>query len=247
MPPSLAEFQEAFGRSLNTGAPLGEGRNALTRAITIHRNTAMRAAQDALAANYPVVQALFGETAFEGCAATFVAAEPPRESRLNSYGAGFPRFLETYRPAMTVPYFSEVARLERLHNEALFARDAEALSGVAAAARMGLEQKLSLHPATRYTSFQSPTVSIWSAHKQGTPLDDILWRPEMALVTRPGAEVLVHILPKGAREFLDACAQGRPIAEAALAANNAGADLVDVFRLLIEAGAFQSDSNGRRT
>lgn len=247
MPPSLAEFQETFGRSMVAGTPLGEGRNPLTRAMMVHRNTSVRAAQDALAANYPVVQALFGETAFQGCAATFVAAEPPREARLNSYGGGFAKFLETYTPAMTAPYISEVARLERLYNEALFARDAQVLNGVEAAAQLRLDHKLSLHPAIRYATFQSPAVSIWRAHREGTALEDILWRSEAVLVTRPGAVVLVQTLPQGAKEFLDACAQDQSIAEAALIANNAGADIANVFRLLIEAGTFLSEPNGNLT
>ena len=61
------QFQAAFAGLL---AGRGEaGDPALARAVAVHRNTAAKAAQDALAANYPVLRALFGEAPFDACAA----------------------------------------------------------------------------------------------------------------------------------------------------------------------------------
>jgi hypothetical protein len=50
--------------------------------------------------------------------------------------------------------------------------------------------------------------------------------------------VLVRPLPVGGLEFLDACAARAPITEAAQRAWESGGDLTNLFRLLIEVGAF---------
>lgn len=71
-----ADFQQSFGAAL-AGAENGWLADPdIARALTIHRNTSARAAQDALADNYPVVHALVGEEAFMACAAAFVLTHP---------------------------------------------------------------------------------------------------------------------------------------------------------------------------
>ena len=86
--PDPAAFQQAFGAMLaGRGGAVADP--ALARALVIHRNTAAKAAQDAVAANFPVVRALVGEEAFTGCAAAFVDAAPPATPRLCVYGDGY--------------------------------------------------------------------------------------------------------------------------------------------------------------
>ena len=237
----LARFQQAFGAALaGQGATPVAGGSALARALAIHRNTSAKAAQDALAANYPVVRALFGDDAFSACAGAFVSAEPPREPRLNAYGAGFPAFLQDYAPAAELSYVPDVAALERLHVEALFAADATSLDGLALGAALDPEAVLRLHPATRFTAFPSPAVGIWLAHRDGdeAALGEIVWRPEAVLVTRPGLDVRVERINAPAVAFLSACASGQTLGVAATAAAEAGSDLPTMFAMLITAGAF---------
>ncbi len=235
--PSLADFQRSFGTALadrSGAAPEA----ALARALTVHRNTSAKAAQDALAANYPVVRALFGEEPFAACALSFIILSPPREARLNAYGAGFDSFLASYAPTMSAPYMPDVARLERLCTEALFAADAPALDGAQVA--LDPEAALRLHPAVRFAAFASPALSIWQAHHDddSVALAGLEWAPEAALVSRPGGEVQVHRLAIGGLAFLEACADGRPLGSAAAAAAQVGGDLVTLFSALISAGAF---------
>lgn len=233
----LRTFQATFGGWL--ADPARSGREGeLARALTVHRNTSSKAAQDALAANYPHVRALMGEAAFAACAAAHAAAAPPREARLNAFGAGFPGFLADYGPAAELPYLADVAALERLCTEALFSADAPALEG--GQAPLDPVAVLRLHPATRFAAFATPAVAIWLAHDAGD--DDALaaldWRPQAALVTRPRAAVRVTPLAPGGVPFLEACAEGAPLAAAAAAAVAAGADLASLFSNLIQAGAF---------
>ena len=234
-----ATFQRAFGAALADGEMSAWNDRALERALRIHRNTACKAAQDALADNYPVVRALTGASPFAACAAAFVQSRPPANSRLCVYGDGFDVFLAAYAPFAELTYLRDVAWLERLVVESLFAADAVALDGKAMAGGLDLERALPLHPATRFGGFDSPVVDIWRAHQEDAnadSLDALDWRPGAALVTRPSGAVQVTAIERPALAFLQACAAGRPLGEAALAA--AAGDLPTLFSTLIAAGAF---------
>jgi hypothetical protein len=241
---ALTQFQSVFAGFLSGEADPADP--ALARAVLVHRNTAAKAAQDALAANYPVVRALFGEEAFWACAVAYVATWPPRDARLNAYGEGFAAFLGAYPPARETPYASDVAALERLATEALFAADATALDGAALGAGLHPETGLNLHPATRFAVFPTPAVSIWLAHHEGDDarLEALDWRSEVALVTRPRGRVEVTSLPAGGFAFLEACANGTALAVAAAKAAEAGAELAPLFQTLITAGAFAAGQDG---
>ena len=64
--PTLEQFQNAFGAALadRSAAPRG-WRQAAEDALRVHRNSSLKAAVDALGANFPVIRALFGEVAFD--------------------------------------------------------------------------------------------------------------------------------------------------------------------------------------
>ena len=238
---SLEQFQNAFGAALAGLKPVPPGwGEAAADALRVHRNSSLKAAADALAANFPVVRALFGDAAFDGCAYAFADWAPPRDAQLNTYGVEFPGFLAQYFPARTVPYAPDVAALERRCTEALFAADAVALAPGEVAAILTGDGALRLHPAVRFASFSTPAVSIWLAHQAEDPADglDIEWRPEAALVTRPADQVRVWPLPPGGVEILTALGVGAAAAEALAAALAAGADLPALFSTLITAGAF---------
>jgi hypothetical protein len=237
-----ARFQQAFGEALARPDETAGLDRALVRALRIHRNTSARAAQDAILDNYPVVRALVGEAAFRACAGAYLAAHPPREPRLCLYGAGLDRFLADWAPFLALPWLADVAALERLVTEALFAADAPALDGAAAAARLDPTKGLTPHPAARFGRFQAPVAGIWLAHQEGAPadaLERLEWRPGAVLVTRPDGAVRVTPIAPAALTFLEVAAAGRPLIEAAHAAQAAGGpDVAAVFSSLIIAGAF---------
>ena len=64
--PDLEAFQRQFGDALvnSGGADIRVLDVALARALAVHRNTVAKAAQDALAANYPILRALCGAEVF---------------------------------------------------------------------------------------------------------------------------------------------------------------------------------------
>jgi len=241
----LARFQAAFAVALADDDGVISDL-ALARALSIHRNTSVKAAIDALAANFPVVRRLVGEASFSAAAFAFVRAQPPGEPRLCVYGADFPAFLAAYAPYAEAAYLADVAVLERLYTEALFAADAEPLDGAAALVGLDLETPLPLHPACRAHAFAAPAASLWSAHQDDAAepaLDRLVWGGEQVLITRPAGEVHVASISQGAFAFLAACRSGRPLGEAAVAAAGSGEDLASLFATLITAGAFADTSH----
>lgn len=226
-------FQREFGAAL-------AGRHAvaypaLARAVAVHRNTATKAAADALAANFPVVRALVGEDAFTAAARAFVEVHPPAEPRLCLYGAGFPAFIAGYGPFRTLPYLADVGTVERLVVEALFAADAVPLAPNAI--DLSLDAVPTIHPALRVATFATPAASIWLAHQPDStvPAGEIEWGAETVLVSRPDLTVSLEVVPQGAEFFINACRAGGPLGAAAMAA---GDELPHIFAFLIAAGAF---------
>ena len=230
----MPEFHEVFAAALAAPA---DG------AMAVYRNTVLAGAVEALAANFPVVRALVGEAMFAAVAVDFASAHPPSDPVLAQYGAAFAEWSEEQHWAADVPYLSDVARIERLHGEALFAADAEPLDPGAfgrLAPHEWTRVRLMLHPATRFAYSRWPSASLWLAHQDGGDPAAIAWRPECVLVSRSAHAVEVEPIPAAAHRFLLALARGATVAaavEVTLAAFP-GADIAAAFTLLLNRGAF---------
>ena len=233
-----AAFEQSFGAALLGLEPVADA--TLARALAIHRNTAFRAAEEALADSYPVLRKLCGDDAFGACAHAFVLAHPPAEPRLCFYGAGLPAFVANWPPFQDTPWLADVSELERLAVEALFAADAIVLDGEAVTTKLDPDHALTVHPAVRFARFASPAGSIWLAHQSDAPegaLEAVVWRPEAVVVTRPGDSLMVKPLDPAAAALLEACIAGASLRTIA-SASWVGDDVADAFSTLITAGAF---------
>jgi len=244
---TLAAFQDAFAGALLGDVPrdAAVARLAAQPGFAVYRNTVLKGGIDALQANFPSVARLVGGEWFRAAAAVFVRSELPAHPTLLDYGAGFPAFLRDFAPAAGLPYLADVARLDRMWNEAHVAADAKPLEPARLAAldpqRMA-RTRLRPHPATRWRWFKSvPAYTLWSRSRAGEgEVGEVEWQGEGALLTRPFGEVRHATLDRVGVTFLDACARGAGIEEAAVAALAAGApaDLSALVRRLLEAGAF---------
>lgn len=233
--PESADFQAVFGAALAGRIPTADP--SLARAVAIHRNTSAKAAQTAIADNFPVIRTMVGDEAFNAVAHDFVETAPPVDPRLCLYGAGFATFLDTYPPFADHRYLADVARIERLVIEALFAADAKARDP-ASFGNLDLDAPLRLHPAVRVAWVASPAGSLWLAHQSDAPadaLESVDWAAECVLVTRPGNLIAVSVETPAATAFIEACANGVPLGEAAGAV---GETLPEVFARTISAGCF---------
>src|SRR5215472_3159481 len=95
--------------------------------LSIYRNTSRTALTNALRLNFPAVQRLVGEDFFEAAADTFITRDPPHTAWLDLYGEGFPEFLQRFKPATTLVYLPDIARLEYAVSRALHALDVKPL------------------------------------------------------------------------------------------------------------------------
>ncbi|MEO6744292.1 MAG: DNA-binding domain-containing protein [Caldimonas sp.] len=243
--PGLREYQEKFLRHLRSGAadPL-EPWLSEQPGFSVYRNTVMTGCVDALAANYPTIRELVGVDCFNEAAAAFAGKFPPSSGALADYGEDFATFLSSLHAVAELAYLPAVAALDRCWTEAHFAADAPIL---APADLAGLtpealgRARFVLHPATRWRTFDAmPIYTIWRRHRERLALDDDLhWRGESALVTRPTSAVAWTALARPAAYFLSSCASGHPFARAmddAVASDSA--DDASWLPALIHAGAF---------
>jgi hypothetical protein len=250
---SLHAFQRAFAAALRARevdaatAETPEVSSLLGQpGFAVYRNTVLKGCVDALAANYPAVARLVGDEWFRAAAAAYARDSLPDRPTLLHYGTGFAAFLETFGPAAELAYLPGVARLDRFWTEAHTASDQAALVPGALVAR-GPEDRgrvvLRPHASARWAWFDGePIFTIWQRNRSAGPFDDspIEWRGEGALIVRPRDAVRGCPLDRGGCAFLDACAAGRTLADAGLAALAAepDADLAALGAQLFAAGAF---------
>ncbi|MET3918588.1 hypothetical protein ABID97_005419 [Variovorax sp. OAS795] len=245
-------FQQAFAQAIFHPAQAVHPavRNlAMQPAFAVYRNTVMKGCIDALQANFPTVAQLVGEAWFRAAAAVYVAAHAPGDGRLLHYGGGFPEFLRGFEPAAELVYLPGVAELDILWCEAHAASDAPA-AGAAWIAQHAPDRiaglALTPHPAARWAWFaEQPVYSIWERNRRQRDVGEGLdWRGEGALLTRPHDAVIWHEITQAGCAFLDACATGATLAEAADRAlsTDPGADISAIFAALLRAGAFTGTS-----
>lgn len=246
--PELGTFQAEFVRELKAPTmPGSAGANGpIARGITVHRNTVFKSLLDALADNYPTVERLVGRDWFVACAVEYVRAFPPAVPMLALYGAGFAEYLAGFGPAAPLPYLPNVAHIDRLWTEAHFARDAEALAPDAFArlppAQL-FEQRLAIHPATRFGWFKHSAVTIWLRNRPPilVPVSlEIDGGDEGALLTRPRGAVECIQIDAAACAFLTRIRDGASLGEAATAVleSDATADIAGHLARFISAGVF---------
>jgi hypothetical protein len=249
---ALTRFQDGFAKALLAPDPVAlSGLTpeiaALARqpGFAVYRNTVMKGCIDALQANYPAVARLVGDQWFRAAAAMFAREHLPAQPSLLYYGEAFAEFLARFEPAAELPYLPGVARLDRCWTESHTAPDEAALAP-AALAGLAPEALAStvLHPhaAARWTWFaDQPIYTIWQRNREASDDErEIDWRGEGALLVRPRGEVQWAQLDAAGCAFLDACAAGQSLSEAAGAALEAqeDADLERLMKTLLEAGAF---------
>ena len=213
-------------------------------ALAVHRNTVLKGCVDALEANFPAVARLVGGDWFRAAAAEYARAHPPTDVRLFLYGdAGFGAFLQALPSASSLPWLAGVAQLDTLWRAVHVAADAPVLQAASLcdeAEALG-HRVLHPHPATRWAWFDdAPVASIWSRNRgDGQAEGELAWQGEGLLLTRVDGEVRWQSLARGGCDFLEACAAGLPLGEAAERAQaDPETDIAALLAALLQAGAF---------
>jgi len=226
------------------GSIVGDTIPAAAR-LRIHRHQLYESLATALAGTFPTVRQLVGDAFFHAMARAFIAQSLPVQPVLNEYGEGFPAFVGTHDPARSLPYLSDVARLDWALNLAfhsplglrLTAADLSAIPGEQLSST-----KVGLAPGTGMIHSTYPLDRIWSASQPGASMTTVdLGEGDIRILVfrRPDDAVFITL---GALEavFVSSLAAGASLADAALVAfaNDAGFDLSVTFRRLLDLGVF---------
>jgi Putative DNA-binding domain len=188
--------------------------------FAVYRNNVVSGLIEALRDAFPVAHRIVGTEFFDAMARVYVAHDPPRSPVLLEYGSRFADFVEDFEPCGTLPYLSDVCRIERAWLEAYHAQEAfpidpRQLEAISPTEIPGL--RLMLHPSVRLLRSRFPALTIWKTNLESEspvpiPLD---CKGEDILIARPSAVVEIRGLYRGGMDFVQALATQASILRAA--------------------------------
>lgn len=202
---------------------VGPDREPSEKRFNVYRNNVVVGLVETLKAAFPAVCRIVGNEFFAAMARVYVSLAPPMSPLMLDYGETFPDFIRTFEPVKSVPYLSDVARLERAWVEAYHAAEATPADPSVLAAldsRILPHMGFTLHPSVRVVRSSFPIVQLWLMNIAGgmpAPID-ISGGGENALVVRPIAEVEVRRLPAGAATFITDLTAGASVTDATILA-----------------------------
>ncbi|NNE34385.1 MAG: DUF2063 domain-containing protein [Rhodothermales bacterium] len=137
--------------------------------INVYQNNVRETFRLALAASYPVIEALTGPECFAGLTFRYLGMHPSSTPDLQAFGEQFPEFLDGCYSGSSYQYVADVARLELATEQVLLDRevaplDPGRLADIPAAELP--ELKLDLAPACRLVTSGFPILSIWRMHNR---------------------------------------------------------------------------------
>ncbi|MBL8308090.1 MAG: putative DNA-binding domain-containing protein [Rubrivivax sp.] len=225
--------REALRQQMLLRALLGDARPAVVagwlrdgprfeRGFAAYQANAGAGAERALAAAYPTLQQLLGETSFAALARVFWRRHPATDGDIARWGSALAAFIADDEALADEPYLADVARLEWAVHEAERAADADAPQGLerlAEADPAGL--RLVLVPGSALIESPHPVVTIWQAHRSEAEDRFVAVRAafaagqgEAAFVARQGWRTTVQALPAAEARFTAAVLARRPLAQA---------------------------------
>lgn len=152
---------------------------------------------DALRDNYPVLNLLLGDDAFDALGAGYLAAHPSHFFSVRYFGDQLAQFIDADATYSTQPIVGEMARFEWMLRDVFDAADApvlqlEELAAIAADAWPGVQFKL--HPTLRRIDLLWNTPALWrqlneasepdSPKRREHPVPWIAWRHDLAIYFR---------------------------------------------------------------
>jgi len=235
--------QSAFNQGVfdpNLPTPSGlcdpQGRLAGKR-FDVYRNNVIVGLRNALGDCFPVIKKLIGEENFTGLAGIFVRAHPPTSPLMMFYGDPFPEFLASFEPFAHLGYLPDVARLELAIRRSYHAADVTPIAPqdlqTLPTERL-LTASLTIAPTVQIVRSQWPILAIWrfnmvsDAEKPAMAAEDVL-------ITRPGFDPELHLLPPNGADFIHQLTAG---ATFGAALDHAGeVNLAAILELLLNGGA----------
>lgn len=197
------------------------GRSAAEQ-LAIYRASVFGGLSKALAQIYPVCHKLVGQDFFDAMSEHYVRQHASCSPDLNDYGEAMPEFIASFAPAASLPYLSDVARLEWAWHQAFNAETAPTLD-IAALQRIDESERehivFQLPPGATLLQSDYPIHRIWHSNQNDYQGDDAIDLDEggiRLLVWRRDLEMHIDPLEEAEWEFLQCVAQGLPLGRACL-------------------------------
>ena len=195
----LAPLQDRFQGYLTTGdlAPVlqeivGDARADAETRLGIYADAYWLRLLDALRDNYPAVNGLLGDDAFETLVKAYIAEHPSPYRSIRWFGDRLAEFLAATPPYDTQPVLAEMARFEWALRAAFDAADTAPLPMEAAAAVAPADWpdlQLEFHPSVDRLDLRWNVPAIWQQFDQGQepdapaegeyPVAWVVWRREL--------------------------------------------------------------------
>lgn len=223
-PSSLAELQRRFQTYVlnpNSNPPAvlrGDGRDSGAQRAEVYAEAYRLRLVEALAADYPALQALLGEDDFAELGRIYAEAHPSRDASIRWFGRHLGRFLQDDLEYRERPDLAELAAFEWALSEAFDAAETPAVSPEELAALPAArwpDLRLRFHPALRRVEFRFNTPEVWRAlNRQGSPPPfEALDSPQAWIVWRSDLKLFFRSLDASEAQAFDALHQGLHFAE----------------------------------
>jgi len=205
-----------------------------SKRFDVYRNNVAVSLTEALIAAFPVIHKLVGDRFFRAMAGVYLRKHPPSSPLMMYYGDKMPQFLRRFEPAKSLPYLSDMARVELAMRHSYHAADATPIDGQALAALTPeklMGTKFGVAPATFVLPSDYPTYSIYRANTvEGAPKAEM--RPEAVLITRPQFDPQQTLISAASAACITSLMAGNALGVAMTAAGD-DLDLGETLGLLL--------------
>jgi hypothetical protein len=192
---------------------------------------------------YPVSYRLVGEDFFQAMASAFLEHGVSRSPDLGDYGAEFPAFLSDFRPARSLPYLVDVARLEWLWHRAFNAPD-QARFNLEALARVPPEHwdrlVFRLPAGAALIASDYPIHRIWEVNSIPAASHDVIDLDQGGIrifVWRDGHTTRLDLLSELEWQLLQAFSSGVPFGELCRqSSDRSGTTIAELLPLWVQRG-----------
>ena len=213
--------------------------------LNIYRNNTFITLTDALESTFPVVQKLVGDDFFNYMAGEYIKTSPPIAGPLNEYGDNFSCFIEEFKPASSLSYLSDIARLEWLLNVSYHSANLPPLyiKDLSSFTELQLPKlKFHFHPSCKLLSSNHPVDQIWKMNQEGSTAHQIdIDKPSNILIVRPYDMVMMHSIDQISMDFIKLLTRGKSLEVTYLNVKNISPDF-DPAKLLVDLFSFNAIS-----
>ena len=219
--------------------------NTAAQQLSIYRSSLYGGLKKALAETYPVTKSLVGEEFFNMMLGLYIKFYPCQVQDLNDYGKELADFILTLQQTRSVPYLSDVSRLEWFYNTAINSEiqknNLEELSNLSVEEQ--LHVRLNLPNGSTLLQSNYPVDKIWSMHWEHA--DDELvvdGRDLFLIILNKNTGIEINTLTEEQFYFLDQIENAIPFTEicAAVIRNYPDVDIDSLFTGSIKNGWLQS-------